>query len=64
MRNNPGAGTIGIPGTAAVAACSELADQLSTHMDKLQLPTFARRNAKPMRDALFAIVEARTRRLR
>jgi serine/threonine-protein kinase HipA len=56
--------TMGIPVATAEAACSELTDRLSTHLHKLQLPTFARRNAKPTRDALFAIVEARTRGLR
>jgi serine/threonine-protein kinase HipA len=55
--------TMGIPVATAEAACSEIADRLSTHVHKLQLPTFARRNAKPTRDALFAIVEARTRGL-
>jgi hypothetical protein len=56
--------TMGIPVATAEAAFSELTDRLSTHVHKLQLPAFARRNAKPTRDALFAIVEARTRGLR
>jgi serine/threonine-protein kinase HipA len=56
--------TMGIPVASAEAVCSELTDRLSTNAPKLQLPTFARRNAKSTRNALIALVAARARDLR
>jgi serine/threonine-protein kinase HipA len=56
--------TMGVPDATARAACDEITARVSTRIKKLKLPTFARRQAKPVRDALVAIIEARAHTLR
>jgi serine/threonine-protein kinase HipA len=56
--------TMGLPDAAAEAACDEIAQRVTTRLRKLKLPTFVRRNAMPVRDALQHIVESRERTLR
>lgn len=56
--------TMGISVSVAEAACTEVAHRVSTHASKVQLPSFARRNAKPTRAALLTIIEQRASALR